>query len=77
MRDDNGPGNWLLDPIRGWPKCDFCGRIMERDPSSGPHAFVADCNCELGHSLSFDSCRYGHRYCAWERLHPLREKHAI
>jgi hypothetical protein len=73
VAEETGGGRFLLDPVRGWPKCDLCGRVMERDDAnSGPGVFAAKCEpCRF--TLSFSACRRGHRYCAWDRLHPLED----
>jgi hypothetical protein len=60
-----------------WPKCDFCGAVMTQVESE-PHvaAFVCPTPGCGGPPLSFDSCRYSDRYCAWVRL-LAGEKHAV
>ena len=62
-------------PVRvwNWPKCDFCGSVMERDEAtSGRGVFGAKCpqGCM---AMTFASCRYGHQECAKEQLHPWRD----
>ena len=51
-----------------WPKCDRCGEVMTQ---YDVEPYVASFRCAVDDfTLSFQSCRYSDRYCAWDWLIP-------
>lgn len=49
-----------------WPKCDLCGEVMRQVDLE---LYVASFYCPHDtFTLSFPSCRYSDRYCAWDRV---------
>ena len=48
-----------------WPLCENCQAVMEK---ADLEVRVASFFCpQDGFTVSFPSCRYSDRYCAWER----------
>jgi hypothetical protein len=58
-RGDRFPSGRPID----WPKCDLDGEIMEQEDRE-PHVGTFVCK-SCGFELSFASCQYSDRYCAY------------